>query len=223
MSPQEAALRMGMYAPGSFPMPPTSSWPPSGSPVFPDPGAAFPFQRPGFVHPREHLIQRAVQPGFAICPPGFPATQGSGPENRPGNPLATASAKPLEHKPEQTFSASPSPSTSGQSSTNVSPRGGTLITRQTPEPGEVTIEKAEQSWGGGVSPCPAPSASWAPPRGSADPVRPPARRSRMRDLLSGAVRSALSNHSLEDEAERFGEQMGSTFASTLGSPVKKEK
>ena len=46
-----------------------------------------------------------------------------------------------------------------------------LPCRQTPEPGEVTIEKAEQSWGGGASPCPAPSASWAPPRGTADPVR----------------------------------------------------
>jgi len=45
----------------------------------------------------------------------------------------------------------------------------------------------------------------------------------MRDLISSAVRSALSNQSLEDEAERFNGQMGSTFAATLGSPVKKEK
>jgi len=245
LTPQEAALRMGVYPPGSFPLPPSSSWPVPPTAISADPAsAAFPFSRPGLAHPREHLIQRAVQPGFLGARPDLV-------EEESRDPLV-ASPRPPEVKVEQginlvqggqgstsalaTFggqggsgaqggqlagvSTSSSPSTSAHSSASVSPRGSTLITRQTPDPGEVTIEKEEQSWGGAT---PGPSSGWATPRPTLEQPRPSARRSRMRDLISSAVRSALSNQSLEDEAERFNNQMGSTFASTLGSPVKKEK
>lgn len=222
LTPQEAALRMGVYPPG-FPLPP---YPPTG--ITSDPAsAAFPFSRPGLSHPREHLIQRAVQPGFLSARPDLV-------EEESRDPLV-ASPRPPEVKVEQGtsgqasafggggaqgVSTSSSPSTSAHSSASVSPRGSTLITRQTPDPGEVTIEKEEQSWGGAT---PGPSSGWATPRQAVEQPRPAARRSRMRDLISNAVRSALSNQSLEDEAERFNNQMGSTFASTLGSVVKKEK
>ena len=44
----------------------------------------------------------------------------------------------------------------------------------------------------------------------------------MRDLVSTAVRSALSNPELDEEAERFNAEIGATFMTALGS-VKKEK
>lgn len=51
---------------------------------------------------------------------------------------------------------------------------------------------------------------------------PPGRRVRLRDLVSGAVRSALSNPELDEEADRFNKEIGATFMTALGV-VKKEK
>ncbi len=45
---------------------------------------------------------------------------------------------------------------------------------------------------------------------------------RLRDLVSGAVRSALSNPELDEEADRFNSEIGATFMTALGV-VKKEK
>ena len=45
---------------------------------------------------------------------------------------------------------------------------------------------------------------------------------RLRDIMSTAVRSALGNPDLDEEAERFNNEIGSTFMSALGT-VKKEK
>ena len=51
---------------------------------------------------------------------------------------------------------------------------------------------------------------------------PPGRRVRLRDLVSGAVRTALASPELEEEAERFNTEIGATFMTALGV-VKKEK
>ena len=45
---------------------------------------------------------------------------------------------------------------------------------------------------------------------------------RLRDLVSSAVRSALGDRSLDEEAERFNTEIGATFMTALGA-VKKEK
>lgn len=54
-------------------------------------------------------------------------------------------------------------------------------------------------------------------------VEPPGRRLRMRDLMSMAVRGALADPTITEEAERFNREVGETFNSTLGADVKKEK
>ena len=51
---------------------------------------------------------------------------------------------------------------------------------------------------------------------------PPGRRVRLRDLVSGAVKSALNNPELDEEAKRFNSEIGATFMTALGV-VKKEK
>ena len=51
---------------------------------------------------------------------------------------------------------------------------------------------------------------------------PPGRRVRLRDIVSSAVRSALGNPELDEEAERFNTEIGATFMTALGT-VKKEK
>ena len=50
----------------------------------------------------------------------------------------------------------------------------------------------------------------------------PGRRVRLRDIVSSAVRSALGNPELDEEAERFNSEIGATFMTALGT-VKKEK
>ena len=45
---------------------------------------------------------------------------------------------------------------------------------------------------------------------------------RLRDIMSSAVRGALGNCDLDEEAERFNSDIGSTFMTALGT-VKKEK
>ena len=93
----------------------------------------------------------------------------------------------------------------------------TEIRHVTPEPGEVTIEKCEP-W----TPAP-PTPTSPPPRQSPSRPSPPARRMRLRDILTSAVRSALGNQELDQEADRFNTEIGATFMNALGPVVKKEK
>ena len=85
----------------------------------------------------------------------------------------------------------------------------TEIHLATPEPGE--------PWTPAPAPAPATPTS-TPPRPS-----PPARRMRLRDILTSAVRSALGNQELDQEADRFNTEIGATFMNALGPVVKKEK
>ena len=101
------------------------------------------------------------------------------------------------------------------------PLGPTEIHHATPEPGEVTIEKCEP-WTPGPTPAPATPTS-TPPRQSPSRPSPPARRMRLRDILTSAVRSALGNQELDQEADRFNTEIGATFMNALGPVVKKEK
>ena len=97
----------------------------------------------------------------------------------------------------------------------------TEIHHATPEPGEVTIEKCEP-WTPAPAPAPATPTS-TPPRQSPSRPSPPARRMRLRDILTSAVRSALGNQELDQEADRFNTEIGATFMNALGPVVKKEK
>ena len=67
----------------------------------------------------------------------------------------------------------------------------TEIHHATPEPGEVTIEKWKP-WTPAPAPAPATPTS-APPRQSPSRPSPPARRMRLRDILTSALRSALGH------------------------------
>ena len=88
-------------------------------------------------------------------------------------------------------------------------------------------------WGGGdpagrvdsywVPPLPQVAYATYPPRLSPPKPSPPARRMRLRDIMTSAVRSALSNPQLDQEAERFNNEIGATFMEALGTVVKKEK
>ena len=97
----------------------------------------------------------------------------------------------------------------------------TEIHHVTPEPGEVTIEKCEP-WTPSPAPAP-PTPTSTPPRQSPSRPSPPARRMRLRDILTSAVRSALGNQELDQEADRFNTEIGATFMNALGPVVKKEK
>ena len=97
----------------------------------------------------------------------------------------------------------------------------TEIHHVTPDPGEVTIEKCEP-WTPAPAPAPATPTS-SPPRQSPSRPSPPARRMRLRDILTSAVRSALGNQELDQEADRFNTEIGATFMNALGPVVKKEK
>ena len=100
----------------------------------------------------------------------------------------------------------------------------TEIHHATPEPGEVTIEKCEP-WTPAPPPPPVspPTSSSPPARTSPPRPSPPARRMRLRDIMTSAVRSALNNPQLDQEAERFNNEIGATFMEALGTVVKKEK
>ena len=100
----------------------------------------------------------------------------------------------------------------------------TLIQHAEPEPGEVTIEKCEP-WTPAPPPPPVspPTSSSPPARTSPPRPSPPARRMRLRDIMTSAVRSALNNPQLDQEAERFNNEIGATFMEALGTVVKKEK
>ena len=98
----------------------------------------------------------------------------------------------------------------------------TLIQHAEPEPGEVTIEKCEP-WTPGPAPLPPPPPATPPARLSPPRPSPPARRMRLRDIMTSAVRSALNNPQLDQEAERFNNEIGATFMEALGTVVKKEK
>ena len=95
----------------------------------------------------------------------------------------------------------------------------TEIHHVTPEPGEVTIEKCEP-W----TPAPPPVQPVSPPARQSPPrPSPPGRRMRLRDIVTSAVRSALGNQQLDQEAERFNNEIGDTFMDALSNVVKKEK
>ena len=227
-------MRMSVYGPGAFAPPgfnqagPSAFSGSSGS-AFSPPSASS-FSRPGFAsHPREHLIQRAIQPGFER-PMGTGPGMGFDPIGVLPEVTAPSASSTPAGSPSKDLSRSPfsshSPRSNYSSSSSISPRGsGTLITRAEPDPGELTIEKTEP-W------APSPGPSWAsrpaPSRPVSDPVppvsrpSPPSRRMRLRDIMSSAVRGALGNQELDDEAERFNNEIGSTFMSALGT-VKKEK
>ena len=172
ISAQDAEkMRMSLYGgPSSFPTPgfsPTgpSTFQGSGASAFSPPLAVNPFSRPSSFsgHPREHFLQRPIQPGFDRPGHGFDQLSPELPSasSTPGSPSKdTSSRSPFSsHSPRSGYS----------SSSSVSPRGGTgstLITRAEPEPGELTIEKSEP-W------APSPGPSWAPP----PPRHPPTRSS----------------------------------------------
>merc|ERR1711892_678458 len=160
LSQQDAdKMRLSSYGQPPFGMAPfgapgPSSFSGSGGSAF-SPPSANPFSRPGFSsHPREHLIQRAIQPGFER-----PGASGFDPiAAMPDVSVPSVSTTPGA-SPSKDLSRSPfssySPRSSYSSSSSVSPRGsGTLITRAEPDPGELTIEKSEP-W------APSPGPSWA--------------------------------------------------------------
>ena len=172
ISPQDAEkMRMSAYGQPPLGLPPfgvagPSSFPTMGGSAFSHP-TANPLSRPGFTaHPREHLMQRPIQPGFERPVGGAFDPIAAMPEISVSSVSTTPGGSPSKDMSRSPFS-SYSPRSSYSSSSSISPRGsGTQITREEPVPGEITIEKSEP-W------APSPGPSWAP--APSQPAPPPTR------------------------------------------------